>query len=92
VRRLYAILIYTTLALGIATVWAVGENLQAQALLERARRAAAVPYQPMELEALRLAAAADDAPARHDTPVTRPVVEPTAIRRAVQVDTGTLVP
>jgi hypothetical protein len=79
-RFLRAALIYATLALGLATVWALGEQSRAEAELSRAQRLGASREC---LAAIRAAPADDpepDAPATRPALPTRPPI-PQAIRQ-----------
>lgn len=67
-RFLYAILIYSTMVLAVATVWAVGRDRKAQSDLQRAQELAAIPQFNHELAAAAAPAAAHPAAA----PSTRP--------------------
>jgi hypothetical protein len=84
VRFLYALLIYATVALGIATVWAVGRDVRAESELRRAQDLAAIPQFNHEF-----AAASPGTPDAPDAAATRPappVSESDAPRRTVRAD------
>jgi hypothetical protein len=68
-RCLYSLLIYATMILAVATVWAIGHEFHEEAALARARERAAVPQFESD--------SAPDEPivvaaAPRDTPATRP--------------------
>jgi hypothetical protein len=74
-RRLYTLLIYATMILAVATVWAMGYESQAQSELVRAQQAAAAPQFNEELARIERADAAEAAAAAHPaaaSPSTRP--------------------
>ena len=75
-RRLYSLLIYATMILAVATVWAMGKEFQAKAALTRAQNLAAVPQFNEELARLEAAEAAEAAAAAQAHPAAAPATRP----------------